>query len=1002
MRLPSKIGFKIMRFAFLSPVFLWGQLYHSQGVEDLAKRYFGLGYLPASWQASIFAEDAYASADEQQDNQFILLSNALRLNYNAAEEMLSQFKTEYPNFKEANTVDFDIANYYFNNEKYRYALKWYARVTESQLPKLSLATFNFNKGYTLFSAKRFEQAQPFLEKVKDDKEYKSDAHYYLGHIAYQLNDFDSAAGAFNRISDSSQKEDLTYFQTDMNFRLGRFEQAIELGKKVLLNATAEISSEVSKIIGESYFNLNNFAAALPFLEAYKGKKGKWDTTDYYQLGFAYYKTSAFESALSQFNKISNAKNSIAQSAYYYLADCYLRLNNKMAALNAFKKASEMTYDINIQEDAFFNYTKLSFELGNPYQTPSQVIIDFLEKYPKHEQAELIGELLVSSYTKTGNYQAAIQILDEKSGYKDKQTLERVVLLQAISSYANANYSESSDLFKRILKIKENRFFEAYALYWLGRSMYERNQFDEALDYFKNFKKHPNYKEVESYLRVDYDMGYVYFKLGEYSAALEAFERFDELNNSLDSNLQRDTFLRLGDCSFAMKNYWSAMEFYNKAIALNESKGAYPSFQKALSYGFVDRNPKKIETLLQIQQKYAKDPLLDDTLFELASAYSRAEESNKALEAYNQLLANFETSPYLAQAALNKGLILYNTERFEEAKRVLQEVALNYKRYAVGGQAVKTLREIAIDQDAVFEFSQWLQGQDLNTFSAIELEKTSFDAAEKRFLEGNSNAAERLLSEYLVRFPEGTYAYAATYYLAELYFERKDFDSALTAYQTLVEGPLTNYSEKALVRLTGLMKNKSESIKLIPYLEKLDTLASFEENRRYALLNLMQANFTETQYVKTLDYTERVLRLPDLEPNLKWDALLLKAKSALALRDSLTAADTYRQLENAPNPDRVAEALYFKSYQLYSTEKFAESNMEIAKIAQLGGSSGIWNVKALILLAKNYKALDDPFQAIFVLESVIENFEDFQEEREEAKRLLALYNENLNKTPNATE
>ncbi len=167
-------------------------------------------------------------------------------------------------------------------------------------------------------------------------------------------------------------------------------------------------------------------------------------------------------------------------------------------------------------------------------------------------------------------------------------------------------------------------------------------------------------------------------------------------------------------------------------------------------------------------------------------------------------------------------------------------------------------------------------------------------------------------------------------------------------------------------------------------------------------NLMQANFTETQYEKTLDYTERVLRLPELEPNLKWDALLLKAKSALALRDSLTAADTYRQLENAPNPDRVAEALYFKSYQLYSTEKFAKSNMEIAKIAQLGGSSGIWNVKALILLAKNYNALDDPFQAIFVLESMIENFEDFQEEREEAKRLLALYNENLNKTPNATE
>ncbi len=229
-----------------------------------------------------------------------------------------------------------------------------------------------------------------------------------------------------------------------------------------------------------------------------------------------------------------------------------------------------------------------------------------------------------------------------------------------------------------------------------------------------------------------------------------------------------------------------------------------SFQKALSYGFVDRNPKKIETLLQIQQKYAKDPLLDDTLFELASAYSRAEESNKALEAYNQLLANFETSPYLAQAALNKGLILYNTERFEEAKRVLQEVALNYKRYAVGGQAVKTLREIAIDQDAVFEFSQWLQSQDLNHFSDIELEKLLLMLL-KTIFEGKFKAAERYLRIFSTFPAKDTFSFTATYYLAELYFERKDFDSALTAYQTLVEGPLTNYSEKALVRLTGLMK-----------------------------------------------------------------------------------------------------------------------------------------------------------------------------------------------------
>ena len=222
------------------PIVTWSQLYHSKSADNLAIRYFGLSYYPASWQASVFSDDAYLSSSEHQQNQFNLLSNALRLNYSAAEKMLMQFKAEYPNSKESATIDFDVANYYFNTEKYRYALKWFSRVSENQIPKLELPLYNFNKGYTLFSAKRFEQARPYLNKVKNIKEYESDAHYYLGHIAYQLDDFDTAVSEFSDISNPVQKDNLTYFQADMNFRLGRFDQAVKLAKKILGESSSEI------------------------------------------------------------------------------------------------------------------------------------------------------------------------------------------------------------------------------------------------------------------------------------------------------------------------------------------------------------------------------------------------------------------------------------------------------------------------------------------------------------------------------------------------------------------------------------------------------------------------------------------------------------------------------------------------------------------------------------------------------------------------------------------
>ena len=976
------------------PVLIQAQLYNNPQKTELSNHFFGLDYFPASWQSSVFEEDFEALSFHQQNVEFNKLSNALRLNFSGAEKMLSQFKEDFPNSIASENIDLDVANYYFNNEKYRYALKWFNTISENQVSKKDLPEYNFNMGYSLFSAKNYKKARPYLEKVKDNKTYESDAHYYLGHIAYQLEDFDSALSSFKNISDPTQKENLSYFQADMNFRLGRFKQAIDLAKGVINSATAAERSELSKIIGESYFNLKTYAEAIPYLEAYEGKRGTWENSDYYQLGYAYFKQENFDKAISQFNKIIGKKNELAQNAYYSLAECYLQTHQKAAALNAFKSASRMNFNFVIKEDAFLNYAKLSYDIGNPYEEVPKVLVAFLENYPKNEQAESIGELLVNSYTKSGNYAAALEILENKTGYKNNENLQQVLMLNAIQEFESRRFSQASALFKRGLKIRANKLFEAYGLYWYARSEYERNLFDEALELYKKYRKHPQRSKVPSFYRLNYDIGYVYFKLGEYEYALGAFEAFNQTNSTLDVSYQRDTYLRLGDCQFALKKYWPAMEHYNTSIALNKNQGAYASFQKSISYGFVDRNPKKIETLTAFLDTYPKNPLLDDVLFELASAYSRDGANEKAKQTYDQLLSSFKNSPYLAKAALNKGLILYNEEQYEAAKTVLEEVAVTYKRYAVGEQALRTLKEIAVDQGAVANFTGWLRTQKLDTFTDVELEKTAFTAAERQFIEGNTSSALKLFEEYLEAYSEGAFSKAASYYLAELYFEKERFDEALVAYESLIQENVSNYTEKALTRIITILKNKEKLIEAIPYLEQLMTIASFKENKRFAILNLMQAYYAHEEFEKSSEIAEAVLALPKLEVALRQDALKIKARSALAVYDSLIAATAYQQLEKSPQPLIAAEALYFRADRLYRSKDFSASNELITKIAANSGQSGGWNAKALLLLAKNYYALDDAFQAIFVLESLVENFETYPEVVAEAQELIIKYQEAL--------
>ena len=99
--------------------------------------------------------------------------------------------TDCPDHSFYKTIYFDVANYYFENEKYSYAYKWFLKADRSKISLQSLPKYYFNKGYTFFLKKKYNEAKELFENVKNDPKYESDAHYYLGHISYQLEDYES-------------------------------------------------------------------------------------------------------------------------------------------------------------------------------------------------------------------------------------------------------------------------------------------------------------------------------------------------------------------------------------------------------------------------------------------------------------------------------------------------------------------------------------------------------------------------------------------------------------------------------------------------------------------------------------------------------------------------------------------------------------------------------------------------------------------------------------------
>ncbi|AJR02384.1 tetratricopeptide repeat protein [Siansivirga zeaxanthinifaciens] len=923
----------------------------------------------------------------QSDCAYYIANCAVRLNQQNADKLVEDFVNDYPTSTKRNTAFIDVADYYFVNGKYAYARKWYDKVDEYALSRSEKEKFNFNNGYSAFSAKQYNDAKKYLSRVENSKTYGSQAKYYIGYMAYEGDDYNKANQYFDQVSNQERyKEKLSYYQADLNFKLGNFEKAIDLAKARLKDSDASEVSELSKIIGESYFNLEKYAEAIPYLQAYKGNRGKWNNTDFYQLGYAYYKQNNFEKAISEFNKIIDGKNSIAQNAYYHLGESYIELNKKQEALNAFRNASQMDFDLKIQEDAYLNYAKISYDIGNPYQSAPQVLTGYLEKYPKSTHKSEIESLLIDSYITSKNYKEALKLLDGKNSYENKAAYQKVAFYRGLELYNEADYLEALKLFDASLKNAIDNRFVARATFWKAESDYNLTNFDDALVGFKQFQQQTASNETPEYQNLDYHLAYTYFKLKNYAPATQAFNDFISKNKA-DKVRLNDAYLRLGDAYFVSSEYRNAIKAYEKAIALNEIDSDYAFFQKAISAGYIGEDAKKIKELEQFISEYQKSKLRDDAMFELGNSYVKANQIEKANQVYNRLESEYKMSSFVPKALLRQGLVYYNGNQNEKALTIFKKVASNYAGSPEAVQSVATARLIYIDLGRVNEYASWVKTLDYVEVTDADLDNATYEAAEKQYLDNNTDKAIKQFNGYLNSFPNGIHALNAHFYVAQLYFKKGLTENAAPHYEYVVNASRSEFTEESLSRLAQFYLDSKSWKKAMPLLTRLETEANYPQNIVFAQSNLMKANYQLEVYDTAVLYAEKVLSNAKLDNKIKSDAHIIIARSAFKTGNETKAKAAYAQVETIATGEVAAEALYYNAYFKNKEGKFETSNTTVQKLAKDFSGYKYYSAKGLVLMAKNFYALKDAFQATYILESVIDNFKEFDDVVTEAKDVL---------------
>lgn len=940
---------------------------------------------------TIFAKVKNNTADlETKANSAYYEANAaVRLNQYGADRLMEDFVEKYPTSTKRNSAFADVAEYYFKTGKYPYALKWYKKVDQSALSRNEMDKFNFNYGYSLFSSKKPKDAERYLSKVTNSPVYASQAKYYLGYISYQQDDYETANERFDEITDQEVLEDkLSYYQADMNFKLGKFEEAIALAKKQLPKSNRKEVSELNKIIGEGYFNLGQYANAIPYLEEYKGKRGKWSNTDYYLLGYCYYKQGDFANAIQQFNKIIGGTNSVSQNAYYHLAECYLNLEKKPEALNAFRNASQMDFSPEIQKDAYLNYARLSYEIGNAYEPVPQVISNYLELYPNDAHTKEMQELLVDSYISSKNFRGAMELLEKNRGFASKATYQKVAFYLGTELFIDGDYGAAAETFDKSLRSAEDALFKARASYWKAESLYLLNRFDDALSSYIQFKQNPSAKLTEEYKDMDYNLGYTHFKLKDYGNTISSFNAYAKTSPS-DTQKLYDAYLRLGDSYFVTSKYWPAIETYNKALALTGPQKDYAAYHKALSYGFIGRGNTKIEELNSFVGRYPKSTLKDDALFELGNTYITSGQEQKGLQSYDRLIKEYRGSSLVPQAMMRQGLVHYNANRNNQALGKFKSVVRDYPNTQEAVQAVATAKLIYVDMGRVDEYAAWVENLDFVEVTDSELDNATFESANKQNLEGKKDSAIKGYEKYVKQFPNGLHAAQANFNLAQLYFAKGEKEKALPYYVFVADKGGSEYGEQALTRVCEIYIGEKDYDKALPYLERLESVANIQQNRTFAQSNLMKGYYGQKNYPKTLEYADKVLANGTIDNRIKSDAQIMIARSAMATGDEAKAESAYRDVLKIASGATAAEALYYDAYFKNKSGDHETSNTAVQKLAKDYAAYKEWGGKGLIIMAKNFYALDDAYQATYILDSVIANFAQFPEIVTEAKGELAI-------------
>jgi tetratricopeptide (TPR) repeat protein len=938
---------------------------------------------------------------------------AVRQNLPDGERLMLDFIRETRPDPASTQALVELANYYFNNREYDKAIEYFDDLDLNTINSRDRSEASFKKGYAYFAQKDFAKARGALMPIRNtENEYYYPTNYYLGLINFFDGNYNAAISNFRVVERSNvrkYKSVLPYYLSQIYFAEGRYDELLDYAIPKLTEGNTRNLKEIYQLVGQAYFEKGQYANALPYFEYYAERSSKMREEEFYQLGYVYMEGQQPRKAISYFEELTNVDSELGQNALYNLGRLYIQIGDKQSARNDFARASRLNYDPTIQDEALFNYAKLSYELKY-----DQDAITALQSITPSSRYFTEAQTLMSDiFLDTRDYERALAImktLPQPLTPDLREAYQRVNYFRGVQLYQQNQVQQAKPFFFEAINTPIDPETKALALYWLGDIAHREENYTESSRYLNQFltlaRTFRNLPDESSLATANYIQGYNYLKEENYNAALGYFqETIADINRNVyitdgrvKNDIRGDATLRAGDALFKRNQYDQALRYYNEAVNKQYKGFVYALYQKAIIEGLQGSVTDQILSLERLVDNYPRSPFADDALLQLGITYQEIGQLSRAQAPLERLVRDYKSrSNLINQALIQLGLVTYNLNNSEEAVNYYKQVFTNNPEPSEAQTALKALEEIYVNDmgnaDAYFAFLKTIPGYDVGTMGRDSI---NFRAAEAQFEIGNYNKAIENYTNYIGKFPNGSNVLLAHYRRGDAYSALKRYSPALNDYQYVVRRGPSRYYLKALEKAAIIAYNHEQNFQQSYELySALEQAADNNDLQLEAQLGVMRSAYRANLTDEVYEISRRVAENPLASQAQVASANFYYGKISFDRKDYNNALSALNQVIALSDNEQTAEARYLVAY-IYYVQRDLERAEEITINANRESSSyPFWVAKSVILLSDILAEKGDVLNAQAVLEALLENYDEDAELVQTARDKLQQLNRRIN-------